>query len=186
MERQRLQSATARRTTDNAPSADDIAELAGAVGDLMHTFNRARQQFLAKARHNVEWSAQVLMSAIVSDGPIRVGALAEIVQSDPSTVSRQVAQLVKDGYVERRADPDDGRASLLVATEHGHALHREHLQVRNEHYMKMLADWGDRDVRKFTSMMRRFVHEFVTSKRAWLDENESSRNVASMASQRES
>jgi DNA-binding MarR family transcriptional regulator len=184
MEHQRALSATARRTTDSAPSADDIAELAGTLGDLMRTFNRARQQFLAKARYNVEWSAQVLMSAIVSDGPIRVGALAEIVQSDPSTVSRQVAQLVKDGYVERRADPDDGRASLLVATEHGHALHHEHLQVRNEHYELMLADWGDRDVRKLTSLMRRFVHDYISSKRTWLD-NEPSHDAAPAASQRE-
>ena len=46
--------------------------------------------------------------------------------ADPSTVSRQVASLVKAGLVERQADPDDGRASILVPTELGRAKVREH------------------------------------------------------------
>ena len=61
--------------------------------------------------------------------PVRVGssalsyaadahrrALAAAVHSDPSTVSRQVAALVRAGLIERQADPEDGRASVLVPT----------------------------------------------------------------------
>ena len=51
------------------------------------------------------------------EGPHRSNALAEAVHSDPSTVSRQIAALVKVGYVERRPDPADGRACLLAATD---------------------------------------------------------------------
>ena len=69
----------------------------------------------------VEWAAYGLLFQLVNDGPQRSSALAETACVDPSTVSRQVAQLVKAGLVERQSDPEDGRASLLVATERGRA-----------------------------------------------------------------
>src|SRR6266496_4475855 len=154
----------------SAPSRADIAELSATFSYLMRTFTRARQQYLARARHNVEWSSQLLLSCVVNDGPLRGSALAELVESDPSTVSRQAAQLVKDGFLERRADPVDGRASLLVATARGLELHREHEQVRNEHFRRMLAGWSERDVRKFSALLRRFTDDFMKSKKTWLDD----------------
>ena len=55
-----------------------------------------------------------LLVKFVRTGRQRASALAELVGADPSTVSRQVASLVKAGFVDREADPDDGRACLLV------------------------------------------------------------------------
>ena len=84
---------------------------------LMRSFGKARARMLAAAEHDVEWSAHVVLKCLQNEGPLRAGALADCIHSDPSTVSRQVAALVKDGLLERRADPDDGRASLLVLTD---------------------------------------------------------------------
>lgn len=154
------------------PSADDIDELATTFAGLMRTYKRAYQHFLAKAEHNGEWTSQVLLAYVVSEGPLRAGALADLVDSDPSTVSRQVAQLVRDGYVERRADPADGRASLLVATEKGSAIHREHSRVRNERYRRMLAGWSERDVRKFSALLQRFTADFEGHRKSWFEDYE--------------
>ena len=76
-------------------------------------------------------------------------ALAEMLQADPSTVSRQVQTLVKDGFVERRADPEDGRAALLVVTKLGEQVYADHKLLRNEHYQLMLADWTEEECRLF-------------------------------------
>lgn len=171
---------------EHAPSMTDIDELATTFSRLMRTFNRARQQFLARARHNVEWSSQLLISTVVNEGPLRASALAELVQSDASTVSRQVAQLVKDGYLERRADPADGRASLLVATAQGRELHQDHMQVRNEHFQRMLDHWSERDVRRFSALLSRFTDDFLNSKKGWFDENGEPVREAATVSQRES
>ena len=167
---------------------DHIAELATTFSNLMRTYTRARQTFLAQARHNVEWSSQLLMSWVVNEGPLRASALAEMAESDPSTVSRQVAHLVKDGYLERRADPADGRASLLVASERGLELHREHLQVRNEHFRRMLDEWDEPDIRGFSELLRRFTVDFEKNRRTWFDEDvEPPRDAASTTTpQRES
>lgn len=165
----------------------EVAELATVFSDLMRAFIRARRQFLAQAKHNVEWSAQLVISCVVNEGPLRASVLSEIVESDPSTVSRQVAQLVKDGYLERRADPDDGRASLLVPTERGLALHREHLRVRNAHFARMLGEWGESDLRQFSVLLRRFTADFEKNRKTWFDDDvEPPRDATPLASQRES
>jgi DNA-binding MarR family transcriptional regulator len=158
-----------------SPSADDIDELATTFSGLMRAFKRAHQQFVLKAEHEVEWTSQVLLSCVVNEGPLRASALAGLVDSDPSTVSRQIAQLVREGYVERRADQADGRASLLVATEKGTAAHREHRRMRNERYRRMLAEWSERDVRKFTALVRRFTADFEAHRKSWFDDLETTR-----------
>lgn len=158
-----------------APSAHDIDELATTFSGLMRAYKRAYHNFLLKAEHEVEWTSQVLLSCVVNEGPLRASALAGLVDSDPSTVSRQVAQLVRDGYVERRADQADGRASLLVATAKGMAVHREHCRMRNERYQRMLSEWSDRDVRKFTTLLRRFTADFEAHRKTWFDDLETTR-----------
>jgi DNA-binding MarR family transcriptional regulator len=158
-----------------APSSQDIDELATTFGGLMRAYKRAFAHYVARAEREVEWTTQVLLSCVVNEGPLRASALAGLVDSDPSTVSRQVAQLVRDGYVERRADQADGRASLLVATEKGVAIHREHARVRNERYRRMLSEWSERDLRKFTVLLRRFTADFEAHRKSWFDDLETTR-----------
>ena len=98
------------------------------------------------------------LRTLALEGPLRSGALAELIQSDPSTVSRQVAAVVKDGLVERRADPDDGRASLLVLTAKGTELVEQQQATRRDWFARLLADWDEGDaqpVRVITDEVRR-------------------------------
>ena len=90
----------------------------------------------------------MLLFQLCKDGPQRSSALAATVCVDPSTVSRQIADLVDLGLVERRADPQDGRASLLAATEAGQERHRLLHERRDRAFAVMLADWSDEDVRR--------------------------------------
>jgi DNA-binding MarR family transcriptional regulator len=147
--------------------SDDIAQLADGISRLMRSFNRAKDQLAAAAEHDVEWSAHLLLANLVIEGPLRAGALAELVQSDPSTVSRQVAGLVKDGLIERRADPVDGRASLLIATAQGESAVRAHKEVRNAHFRRMLSDWSEPDCRQFAVLLQRFTAAFDSYRPAY-------------------
>src|ERR1700760_1526656 len=124
-------SVTSTRVTDSAdepiallpPSLEAASSVAESCVRLMRGFARVRSQLLALARDDVDWSAHLLITKLAVAGPLRSSALAELLPADPSTVSRQVATLVKDGFVERRADPQDGRASLLVVTERGEQVY---------------------------------------------------------------
>ncbi|MDF0531854.1 MarR family transcriptional regulator [Tsukamurella sp. 8F] len=63
-------------------------------------------------------SASALFS-VVYHGPLRTTDLAEREGVAAPTMSRIVAALERQGLITRMADPDDGRASLLVPTEDG-------------------------------------------------------------------
>jgi DNA-binding MarR family transcriptional regulator len=47
--------------------------------------------------------------------------------------------------VERRADPEDGRASILVPTELGLATVDQHVRRRGEVLQPVVADWTPQD-----------------------------------------
>jgi DNA-binding MarR family transcriptional regulator len=91
---------------------------------------------------------------------MRAGALAECMHSDPSTVSRQVAALVKDGFIERQADPADGRASILVLTPKADAVLDAQWQQRRQHFATMLGDWSEVDLTRFAALLQRFTEDF--------------------------
>src|ERR1700761_4402017 len=134
----------------------------------MRSFIKVRTQLLAAAASDVEWSAHIVLKCLHSEGPLRSSALAELINSDPSTVSRQVAALVKDGLIERRADPADGRASLLVLTPAAGEVVRQHDASRDRRYAQMLADWSEHDLRAFASLLRRFTDDYNKIKNDWL------------------
>src|SRR4051794_32432264 len=149
----------------------EIATLVDSFLRLMRGFNKARARLVAAAEHDVEWSAHLLLKGIAnSGGPMRAAELAETLHSDPSTVSRQVAALVKEGYLERRADPADGRASLLVLTLRAHDLLTEHDAVRLEHFARVLEGWSEADVKRFTAYLQRFTAAYEAATTDWLTE----------------
>lgn len=147
-----------------------VADVADRFLTLMRSFTRVRARLLAAAAHDVEWSAHVVLKSLATAGPIRSSELAERIESDPSTVSRQVAALVKDGLIERRADPADGRACLLVPTAKGEAVLSEHNAIRMQHFTGMLEGWSDADLRTFAALLQRFTDDFDNANHDWLSE----------------
>lgn len=149
---------------------EDLVDVADTFTRLMRAFIRTRTQVLAAAAHDVEWSAHMVLKALENDGPMRSSQVADLLQADPSTVSRQVAALVKDGLIVRRADPEDGRASLLVLTDKAGVVLKRHDQIRHQHFDQMLAGWSERDLRKFSLLLQRFTEDFESASLDWLSE----------------
>ncbi len=156
---------------------DGLAAVADNLVALMRTFNRARARMLAAAAHDVEWSAHVLLKCLHNEGPMRAGAVAESLQSDPSTVSRQVASLVKDGLLERRADPLDGRASLLVLTPKADAVLADHDRIRLDCFARMLDGWSDSELTAFAGMLARFTTAYEAADSNWIQQRIAARTA---------
>ena len=92
-------------------SPDDVGRLRLA---LLRVARRLRQ--------NTSGITQSQLSALASvqrDGPLAIGALAEIENVRPPSVSRIVAALEGEGWVARVADPADGRVALVAITAAG-------------------------------------------------------------------
>ncbi|HEX4089748.1 MAG TPA: MarR family transcriptional regulator [Trebonia sp.] len=125
--------------------------------DLQRTVRRSKARLLAAAGNDVESATHLLLHTVQSEGPMRASALAAGVQSDLSTVSRQVTALVGRGLLERRADQHDGRACVLAVTEAGRAAIAEHERGRQAFFDEVLEWWDDDELRQFRQQLDRFT-----------------------------
>jgi DNA-binding MarR family transcriptional regulator len=147
-------------TTPATDVPNDVSIIADQLIALMQSLNRARQQVLASAHRDVERSAHLLLRCVSNDGPMRATDLAERVQADPSTISRQVAYLVSEGLLERRADPIDGRATLLAATGQASSVLAKQDDLRLRRFSAMMAEWTHTDVAAFARLLTQFTQDF--------------------------
>jgi DNA-binding MarR family transcriptional regulator len=134
-----------------------LSEQLPRFGRLIHAF---KAQMASESRDR---AALVLLFPLVNAGPLRQGALAELVHADPSTVSRHVASLVERGLVTRVADELDGRASRLVVTDAGHAT-LEQLRAEREAQLTVATTaWSRTELQTFTTLFRRFLDDLTAT-----------------------
>ena len=132
-----------------------VSAAASAVHSLMRSVRKAKARMMS--RGDVESAAQTLLHIVAVEGPMRTSALAANAHSDLSTVSRQVAGLVADGLLERRADPADGRACLLALTPEGDAIVAQHEQARAAFFAEVLDGWSTDELRQFAGLLGKFT-----------------------------
>ncbi|MFD4358042.1 MarR family winged helix-turn-helix transcriptional regulator [Nocardia sp. NPDC058518] len=141
--------------SESEPSIDAIAI-------QLVRLHRLRDRAMAqiKDRSGIDPAGFVVLFRLVCDGPMRSGALAEAVNSDASTVSRQVAQLVERGLVVRAADPDDGRATVLEVTDHGRET-ADRIRSRRRNSVAIITEnWSADDRALFAGLLTRFVDDY--------------------------
>jgi len=63
-----------------------------------------------------------VLATMVRQGPMRAGDLAEAEAVNPTMLSRVLAHLEEEGLAERGPDPEDGRCTLVGATDAGRRL----------------------------------------------------------------
>lgn len=141
---------------------DDVASLADRIGNDLVRLQRVRDRTIAhaKATDGIDPAVYACLYRLIHDGPMRSSALAEAMYTDPSTVSRQVTQLVDRGLVERLPDPTDGRASVLDVTDSGREVAARIRSLRNDRLGQLLVDWPVEDLREFTRLLDRFVEDY--------------------------
>lgn len=139
----------------------DVGTVADDMWRLTRLFERLRPQVLG----DDECTRLMLLVPLRRQGPMRTGALAEAVHSDASTVSRQVADLVREGLVERRADPYDGRATVLVVTDKAERTVDEALEHRDAYLTELFDDWKGSDLKDLVRLLGRLADDLETHAR---------------------
>jgi DNA-binding MarR family transcriptional regulator len=146
--------APATRADRQADRQADLYALGEHLPRLMRVVHAHKASTAGDSRDR---AAHVLLFPLVRLGPLRQGALADLVHADPSTVSRHVATLVDAGLVRRVPDEHDGRASRLVVTEGGHAALNSLRAEREAVLAQVTADWDDAELATLTDLFGRFV-----------------------------
>lgn len=144
------------------PSVPDVGQSAALRGLHVELIRFGRSLHLLKqsAVQNGGYSASAPILARLRDhGPMRSRQLAELIMLDPSTVSRQVDQLVKAGLVQRIADPDDGRATLLELSAAGLRALDEHAARINGLLEQVLHDWTVEQIEALVTSLAHLNHD---------------------------
>jgi DNA-binding MarR family transcriptional regulator len=103
-----------------APSRDDLGFL---LAKATQRWNELlAERFAAAGFSDVRPSyGSVLLPLLEEDG-LRMGELARRARLSKQTMTEMVRRLERDGLVERRTDPSDGRASLIFLTARSRAF----------------------------------------------------------------
>jgi DNA-binding MarR family transcriptional regulator len=152
-------------TTSDAPVGPigrlaEVSTLSEQLPRFMRLVHAFKGQLATESR---ERAALVLLYPLVRLGPLRQGALAELVHVDPSTVSRHVAALVEQGLVRRVADESDGRTSRLLVTDAGHTALEALRRERAGQLERVTAGWSERDLATFTTLFGRLLDDLAAS-----------------------
>ena len=91
----------------------------------------------------------------------RVSDIADALRIDLSVASRQVAVLEASGWVTRAADPADGRARVLEATESGRAVLTDTLARMADAYTGVLAGWSEAELQSLHATLARVREDFA-------------------------
>ena len=101
------------------PAALDQADMAAR---LRLSATRLARMLRRQADLGPSPSQLTALATIAGEGPLTLGALADIEHVAPPTITKVVEKLEAQGLIERRADVDDRRRSLATATPAGLAL----------------------------------------------------------------
>ncbi|HET8615294.1 MAG TPA: MarR family transcriptional regulator [Actinomycetales bacterium] len=101
-----------------APSADPVVLAA----QLRLALGRLARELRHSSAAGVTPSQLSALANLEEAGALRLGDLAAREGVTPSTTSRTVDALESSGFVERRPDPEDGRATRIAPTASGREL----------------------------------------------------------------
>ncbi|GAA2464840.1 MarR family winged helix-turn-helix transcriptional regulator [Winogradskya humida] len=104
-------------------------------------------------------AAYVILRLLKESGPQNISAVAHRLNLDGSTVTRQVGAMHRDALVERSADPDDGRGTVIAATAEGLAQVEAVSKARRELYDVVLKDWTGQERRDLATVLERFTRD---------------------------
>jgi len=133
-----------------------LRQLEHEVGILMRRVKRALAERAALVHPELPPTSYVVLAWLLDAGPRRSSDISEAFDLDKGAVSRQVHLLVELGLVDKEADPADGRATLLSATEEA----RRRMAVVGEKRLveldERLSDWTEQDLVSLVATFSRY------------------------------
>lgn len=120
-------------------------------------------QILAKTGGAVDQQSHAALRHLLAWGPMRPTAMAEVLGTGASHVSKIVGRLEETGLVLRSTDPTDRRATLITLTEEGEVAARGVYKLGDRMINEILESWSPEDVALYTALTRRFVGDAISA-----------------------
>lgn len=95
-----------------------------------------------KRAHDLNRGEYLLLFCLSNIEELTAQDVADMTGRPRNSISRAVHRMLRDGYLTRSPDPDDGRQALLRITSQGRALHKvivEGFVAREDALLKVLS-----------------------------------------------
>ena len=126
-------------------SVQSSAELASTLRlALLRAARRMRSQ---RANTTVTLSQLSALATVGKCGPMSAGELAGIERVQPPSMTKILASLEAEGWVQRSPHPDDRRQSIISITPSGRTLLDEEARARDEWLATRLAEFSPEEIR---------------------------------------
>ena len=135
--------------------ADELGRLERELGVLIRRVRRVIGERARAVHPDLQPLGYKLLTTMVRTGPVHAGALAELLGTDKSVISRQTRILEDLGFIERRADPTDRRASFLEATPAAVEKVNEVRAADQAKLYRSLRQWDDNDLQRLAQLLER-------------------------------
>lgn len=124
---------------------------------LARASHQASSEFHAVAKERgvsmVEW--RVL--SYLSDGPASIGELAAVTLLQQPTLTKVVDRMQRDGLVDRRPEPTDGRRVRVSVTARGRALVADLIPLARRHEDIVLNGYSPDEARALKATLKTLI-----------------------------
>lgn len=148
-------------TSESAPGShasrgESLRRLEAEVGVLVRRIRRVIHERARAVHEDLQPSAYLLLAWLAEEGPVRASAVAESFGIDKGAISRQIQHLVDLGLVAREPDPDDGRATLVTASDDAVRRMADVAAHRRKWMDEQLGDWSADELSAFVDTLARY------------------------------
>lgn len=121
----------------------------------MHLYRAARLAQQLTRDDPLDPAAARMLASVKRLGPVRPSALAQDNHVDLSTASRQLDALLRQGYIDKQADPNDARATLVSLTAGGRRVMKTLLDNRGRAVAPAFKSWSVKDRETLIALLAR-------------------------------
>lgn len=147
--------------------ADDLAAVdtgLARIGRLTNSRRAARYRSKVSGV-DLQPTTVAMLGAIHRLGPVRLTAVSDHVDLEPSRTSKEVTRLVEADLVTQTADPSDRRATLLVCTPKGLGAISRYRATVDEILTERLSSFDDADLATMGSLLHRLADALAAEPR---------------------
>ena len=139
-----------------ASRADSLRHLEREVGVLIRRVKRVIGVRARLVHEDLQPASYLMLSWLVDEGPVRASSMVETFNIDKGAVSRQLQHLADLGLVERTPDPDDGRATLVAASDDAVRRMADVAAHRRKWMDEQLGDWTAAELAGFADTLAHY------------------------------
>lgn len=137
--------------------------LMGRMTRLHSHLARAVEKTLAE--HGLNGASFDVLATLRRSGPpfrLSPGDLMATAMVTSGTMTNRIDQLAKSGLIERQANPEDGRSTLIALTAKGLALVNTTAEAHVDNQHRLVASLSTEEQRALDALLKRFLAAFET------------------------